>query len=368
MYVFPLLQKFVSGDKLLEPKSDAYLSMKERLQDPLLLSKIAFFCDIARILERFLVKFQTDAPMVPFLRSSLEELFHSIGKMVLKEEVLAKAHCVQLTSPNLLPRHEVKLSFSVKDALRKSKKSEQMRLAFQEMCTTFATKVILKLREVAPMMKRFILGAAFLDPDMWKNEEFRGGAEKLMDVALEEMVQLDWADGVQADSFKESFLKTIDDQKAKKSIAAYEDERLDLFWSEIFDRTSAERKLIDRILILQHGQASIERGFSVNSEAMEVNQLEESLVARRITYDAIKDIDLRQYVISKEMTKYCRNSSRRYKERLAQLRVKAAKEDDAAARDRKRKVQELALKEAEIKKRRMELLTLEEEVLVLRKK
>ena len=66
---------------------------------------------------------------------------------------------------------------------------------------------MLKLREVAPMTKRFIRGAAFLDPDMWKNEEFRGSAEKLMDIALEEMVKLDWAGGAQADSFKESFFK-----------------------------------------------------------------------------------------------------------------------------------------------------------------
>ena len=124
--------------------------------------------------------------------------------------------------------------------------------------------------------------------------------------------------------------------------------------------------MIDRILVLQHGQASIERGFSVNKEAMEINQLEESLVAQRIIYDAIKDIDLRQMTVSKELVKYCRMSSRRYKERLAQQ--KAAKEDDnAAIRERKRKAQELALKEAEVKKRRLVLMALEEEVLVLRK-
>ena len=110
---------FVSADKLLEPKSDANLTMKEILQDPLLLPKIAFFCDITWILERFPVKFQTvtDAPMDPFLRSNLEKLFRSIGKMVLKEEILTKTYCVQLTSQNLLPDSEVKLSFSVKDAL-----------------------------------------------------------------------------------------------------------------------------------------------------------------------------------------------------------------------------------------------------------
>ena len=191
--MLPLLKnfvEFVSGDKSLEPKSDSYAYMKERMKDPLLLPKIAFFCDIARILERFLIKFQTDAPMVPFLRSSLEEMCHSIGKVFLKEEALAKAHCVELSSPNVLPRHEVKLSFSMKDALRKSKKTELMRLDFQETCAAFATKVMLKLREVAPMTKRILRGVTFLDPDMWKNKDCHRAAEKLMDMALEEKVKI----------------------------------------------------------------------------------------------------------------------------------------------------------------------------------
>ena len=105
----------------------------------------------------------------------------------------------------------------------------------------------------------------------------------------------------------------------------------------------------------------------MNSEAMQVNQLEESLVSQRITYDAIKDIDLRHMEISRELTRSCRNSSRRYKERLAQQ--KTTKEDeDAVVRERKRMAQELALKETEIKKRRMELLALEEEAFVIRQK
>ena len=127
----------------------------------------------------------------------------------------------------------------------------------------------------------------------------------------------------------------------------------------IFDRTSSERKLIDRILVLQNGHASIERGFSVNSEAMEVNQLEESLIN--------KDTDMRQMSITREMISYCRNASRRYKERLA-MQTAAKEDDDAAARQCKRKAQDLALKETEIKWRRMELMALEKEVLVLRKK
>ena len=88
-----------------------------------------------------------------------------------------------------------------------------------------------------------------------------------------------------------------------------------------------------------------------------MNQLEEFLFN--------KDTDMRQMSITREKISYCRNTSRRYKERLAMQ--KAAKEnDDPAARQRKHKAQDLALKEAELKRRRIELMALEKEVLVLR--
>ncbi|KAI8772163.1 mediator of RNA polymerase II transcription subunit 2 [Biomphalaria glabrata] len=44
------------------------------------------------------------------------------------------------------------------------------------------------------------------------------------------------------------------------------------------------------ILILSHGQAQVERGFSVNKETMCINMIERTLIAKRLIYDSIKAI------------------------------------------------------------------------------
>ena len=42
------------------------------------------------------------------------------------------------------------------------------------------------------------------------------------------------------------------------------------------------------ILILSHGNATVERGFSINAHCLVENQHEQSLVAQRSIYDAIE--------------------------------------------------------------------------------
>lgn len=88
--------EFVSDDSSLERKCDAYTSVFRLKQDPLLSSVI-----LAKSWKTS--KFQIDATMVLFLRIILEDLFHSIGKMILKEVVFGKSHCIELTSLNLFP-------------------------------------------------------------------------------------------------------------------------------------------------------------------------------------------------------------------------------------------------------------------------
>ena len=69
-------------------------------------------------------------------------------------------------------------------------------------------------------------------------------------------------------------------------------DRLDEFWLSILKENSAARALdtlIRKILTLSHGQASIERVFSINKEAIVENQKESSLIAQRLLYDSIKN-------------------------------------------------------------------------------
>lgn len=68
-------------------------------------------------------------------------------------------------------------------------------------------------------------------------------------------------------------------------------DRLDEFGLSILKENLSARALhtfIRKILTLSHGQASIERGFSINKDAIVENQKESSLIAQSLVYDSIK--------------------------------------------------------------------------------
>ena len=63
---------------------------------------------------------------------------------------------------------------------------------------------------------------------------------------------------------------------------------------------------------LSHGQASVERGFSVNSNLLVENMHEDSLIAQRIAHEHVKSFKLEAYEV--KVTKSCLdnvNSARR---------------------------------------------------------
>jgi len=67
--------------------------------------------------------------------------------------------------------------------------------------------------------------------------------------------------------------------------------RLDIFYFNLLgtDDDSAELwSIVKLMLMLSHGNASVESGFSVNSYILVDNLYEVSLVAQRIVYDAIQ--------------------------------------------------------------------------------
>ena len=73
------------------------------------------------------------------------------------------------------------------------------------------------------------------------------------------------------------------------------------------------------VFTLSHGQAEIERGFSVNKETIETNMLEMTIVAQRMICDGVKrelsnenSDDVSKLIISKEMMKYCSRARAKY--------------------------------------------------------
>lgn len=137
-------------------------------------------------------------------------------------------------------------------------------------------------------------------------------------------------------------------------------ERLDVFYAEIMHGNSKFKscwKVFKLVFTLSHGQASVERGFSINKELLTDNLEEVSLISQRMVYDYINESGKSITEIPKcnELLKSCKLSRSRY---FDALELKKQQNDGESRRKkRKMKMEEIA----EVRGRRNELLRLASE-------
>ena len=63
-----------------------------------MLVSFTFFANTAKVLNKFLVAYQTEKPMVHFLAQSIEDIIHSFSSMLLLKDTLNKANiCLRLS-------------------------------------------------------------------------------------------------------------------------------------------------------------------------------------------------------------------------------------------------------------------------------
>ena len=84
------------------------------------------------------------------------------------------------------------------------------------------------------------------------------------------------------------------------------EQNLDVFYSKIFagdEKQVPLWKVVKMVLILSHGNTAVKSGFSVNKELLVKNVEEDTIVAQRIVFDAIRVVgmDVMKIDISKKM-------------------------------------------------------------------
>ena len=106
------------------------------------------------------------------------------------------------------------------------------------------------------------------------------------------------------------------------------------------------------IFTLSHGQASVERGFSVNKELLVKNLIEESIESQRMVYDHIRSADkpITEIPITNDLIENCNLVQSRYTAVLEE-RKKQCKQTD---KDLKWKLMGEEIAEVEEKKRALE--------------
>eukprot|EP00117_Sycon_ciliatum_P027072 scpid93514/ scgid22075/ len=142
---------------------------------PGVLIKLKCFASIAREVQPFLTKFQTDCPMVPFLRSALESMLRSLLSRIVKQDNLsASSSTVRLMAIDiidesvLLPLTNVHMGFAAEEHARQlisGKKSSQLQCRdLRAQCRDFVVALVVKLNEKSPLSFPLVRSASCLDP------------------------------------------------------------------------------------------------------------------------------------------------------------------------------------------------------------
>ena len=135
-------------------------------------------------------------------------------------------------------------------------------------------------------------------------------------------------------------------QELKDKFLGFKSEgRIDIFFSELMHGIPKYKNCFEvfkLIFVLSHGQAAVERGFSVNKELLTENLEEVSLISQRLVYDHINDsqLSITKIPLPNELLKSCKLANNRYNSALENQKLKVNQDENE--RKRKLKLEEIA--------------------------
>ena len=290
--------------------------------DVLIPVKLLIFEEVAKSLNAFLVLFQTDNPMVPFLVETLEELIRSLfSKFILKRVVAKYSTSATLLKidPTDVVNHksiaDVDLGFAINYELQLLKKSGN----FKKAAVQFLSKLCSHALEKSPLRSLFARCMQCLSPTYIAEcpESCILKYEKI----LTKLVEYKIITPSSADLSKlqyQHFISTIA-RDNKNEFMTFDKalQRLDVFLWKFIGGSSNFTKLCDTfkiLLILSHGQAHVERGFSVNSQILIENLHTESLIVQRLINDhmVFHGLKSNEIKITNKLLDYVKQARSRY--------------------------------------------------------
>lgn len=343
--------------------------LAKAVDDPTIPLKLRFFEEIATSLNGFLVTFQTDNPMVPFLTESLDNVLRNLCIRFLRKDVLEEANSVYkllkvdfANKVNQVSLDSVDLGFAIKHdikVLRKNGKLSENKLRnlrsgalefLSSLCSHFTEKSILK--------NRLVRSASCLSPKvMLEPSEL---STKLLEKMLEILVGLKKLTSEAAMKAKQEYSKFLS-HIVKPNTEHFNEfnqttDRLDSFLWKYMGSVSNYQSLwsvAQIILVLSHGQATVERGFSENKMLLVENLDMESLVAQRLICDYMrrKKFEPHSFPISKSLMAHVKSSRQKYQQSLAdKSQMKLTREKSEKEKNLISEIEEINTKVASLEK------------------
>lgn len=364
--------KAVKEKRIPNPGNKSFEVIKEAADDKLVLAKLHYFKCIASQLQPFLANYQTDKPMVCFLATDLSTVLRNLVRRFIKDDLLSEATKVEKLmlvdveeKSNYKSYKKVDVGFctenALKDARVKAQKegsslSDKQLMAFRCECRSFVIAIVRKMILKCPLSYSLVRNMVALDPrEMAANpNNCREKFKRILTV----LVNSNKVRAENCDNVLQQYSNFLDSVPVIGSgvFSSFNPNvhRVDEFFSTHMSGENyvALFDIVKILLVLSHGQASVERGFSVNKEIEVENLREHSLVAQRIICDHLRAVGgVLNVPITKKLLAAAASSRQKYEKHLQDQRDK--KKTDEEKRKRKHVLDEIG--ELKEKKKRMKL-------------
>ena len=314
------------------PTSESFKVLKEAMGDVLILAKLEFFIYIAKVVNPFLVSFQTDAPMLPFLSEALFSVMKNLLKKFIKPDnflqitqSVLKLVNTTLENDSFVELAKIDIGMVaeriIKEALLAKKVTEMNVNLFREECRTFLKEICIKMMKKSPLQYKLVRNIKFLDPRYCASVANSNAVCKLKEV-MNLLVDTKWLSVRKCDEIVNQFELYLDTIIRPNIFEFNDDSRLDSFYYRHLgtsEQYSDLFSIVKQLLIISHGQAQVERGFSTNKQLLIENMKEHSFISQRLVCDFISSQGGALNVeIDKKLLQSVRCSSQRYKHHLEQ--------------------------------------------------
>ena len=329
LLIIPDMKKFVQAvetGKVTKIKTKSFETVKKHLSDPSLSVKIKCFISISAIIEIFLVSYQTDDPMLPFLADDLAALLRKLLTRIMGNGEVSKLSTYQLSQESELKAgtiESVDIGFDadreLKSLLRSKKISDRAALQIKGNIRDAVLVLVKKMQKKCPLKYSLVRNLNCLNPLMVAASSKNAECFKKFDGVLNAFVNAKKVEASKCDvlraQYNDFLTETVVENVDVFSEFDRKRERVDELYAKYMN-TEKYRDLfamVKLILILSHGQASVERGFSIMKQMMKDNLSEDTFTSQRIVIDHIKSVGGCVNVkINTEMKKEVKMARQRY--------------------------------------------------------
>ena len=335
--MLPFLKKYVAATSLKPPSSNSYTKVESALKDDMIAAKLGFLQSVALELEPYLTRYQSNDPLLPFMYQDLYALLRTLMLRFIKTDIMNGAtnastllaiDCTKKENHKLVT--SIGIGFAASSACKNEKGISVLR--FKEDCLVFLKHLTSKLVAKCPLKYHLVKGATCFNPDIMLSETLR---VPRVSCALDVFVEKKRMSPAIADKVKRAYITLCEQPSVQSALRAFKrkEDRLDRFLMSVLKQEDTEPgdallSFMKQILVLFHGNAAVERSFSINKECLVENLHEDSLIAQRCVYDAVATCGgVSAVPISKAMIHSVRNSSGK---RLEALKKKKDEDSDKA--------------------------------------